>query len=152
MNHYPAYGPPTGGVSPIIPTIGISYEDGTYLKRLIKREGEVTVKITTRDKNIPVETFNILADIPGTSDSKEYLITGSHYDGHDISQGALDPASGVAIILEMARVLNLVKKGLKRRIRCLLFGAEETGLYGSRHYVKTHQKELENCRFMLNLD
>jgi hypothetical protein len=45
-----------------------------------------------------------------------------------------------------------VKDGLKRRIRCLFFGAEETGLYGSRYYVKTHQEELENCRFMLNLD
>jgi hypothetical protein len=152
MNHYPAYGPPTGGVSPIVPAIGISYEDGTFLRRLLKRQGEVTVKINTRDQNIPVKTYNVVADIPGKSNSDEYLITGCHYDGHDISQGALDPASGVAIILEMARVLNMVKRGLKRRIRCLLFGAEETGLYGSRYYVKTHNEELEKCRFMLNLD
>lgn len=152
MNHYPAYGPPTGGVSPLIPAIGISYEDGTFLQRLIKRVGEVKVKIKTKDSNISVETYNVVADIPGTSKSKEYVITGCHYDGHDISQGALDPASGVAIIMEMARVLNMVKSDLKRRIRCILFGAEETGLHGSRYYVKTHQDELENCRFMLNLD
>ncbi|NIN63890.1 MAG: aminopeptidase, partial [Anaerolineae bacterium] len=31
MNHYPAYGPPTGGISPIIPAVGISYEDGSFL-------------------------------------------------------------------------------------------------------------------------
>ena len=36
MNHYPAYGPPTGCVSPIIPAIGVSYEDGKYLKRILE--------------------------------------------------------------------------------------------------------------------
>jgi Zn-dependent M28 family amino/carboxypeptidase len=152
MNHYPAYGPPTGGVSPLIPAIGISYEDGTFLQRLVKREGEVKVRIKTTDKNIPIKTYNVVADILGTSNSKDYVITGCHYDGHDISQGALDPASGVAIIMEMTRVLNMVKSSLKRRVRCILFGAEETGLYGSRYYVKTHKEELEDCRFMLNLD
>lgn len=152
MNHYPAYGPPTGGVSSIIPALGISYEDGTFLQRLIERAGEVKVKIVTTDQNLPIETYNVVADIPGTSSSKEYLITGCHYDGHDISQGANDPASGVAVIMEMARVLNMVKGKLKRRVRCLFFGAEETGLHGSRYYVKKHADELENCRFMLNLD
>jgi Zn-dependent M28 family amino/carboxypeptidase len=46
----------------------------------------------------------------------------------------------------------MVKSKLKRRIRFLLFGAEETGLHGSRYYVKTHKDELDDCRFMLNLD
>ena len=152
MNHYPAYGPPTGGISPIIPAIGISYEDGTFLQRLVKREGEVKVRIKTTDKNMPVETYNVVGEIPGTSKGKEYLVTGCHYDGHDISQGALDPASGVVVVMEMARVLNMVKSKLKRRIKFLLFGAEETGLHGSRYYVKAHQDELDDCRFMLNLD
>ena len=152
MNHYPAYGPPTGGISPLIPCVGIAYEDGTFLQRLIEREGEVTVKIKTTDKNIPVETYNVVGDIPGTAGGNEYLVTGSHYDGHDISQGALDPASGAVIVMEMARVLSMVKGDLKRRIRFLLFGAEETGLHGSRYYVKEHEDELGDCRFMLNLD
>jgi hypothetical protein len=152
MNHYPAYGPPTGGISSIIPAIGISYEDGTFLQRLVKREGEVKVRIKTTDKNMPVESYNVIGDIPGTKENKEHVITGCHYDGHDISQGAQDPASGVAVVMEMARVINMVKDRLKMRARFILFGAEETGLYGSRHYVKTHQDELDDCRFMLNLD
>ena len=71
MNHYPAYGPPTGGINPVIPSIGIAYEDGTFLQRLVAREGEVTVRIKTTDKNLPVETYNVIADIPGTSNDKE---------------------------------------------------------------------------------
>ena len=152
MNHYPAYGPPTGGISPIIPCIGIAYEDGTFLQRLVAREGEVKVRIKTTDKNHPVETYNVVADVPGTSSDKEYVVTGSHYDGHDISQGAYDPASGVVTVMEMARMLSLVREKLKRRVRFLMFGAEETGLHGSRYYVKEHAGELGDCRFMLNLD
>jgi hypothetical protein len=52
MNQYPAYGPQTGGISPIIPSISVSYEDGMYLVRTLEREGEVNLKIKTGDKNI----------------------------------------------------------------------------------------------------
>ncbi|MBW1857350.1 MAG: M28 family peptidase [Deltaproteobacteria bacterium] len=152
MNRRPAYGPITGGVSPIIPAIGITYEDGTFLQRLVKREGKVKIRIRTTDKNLDVTTHNVIADVPGTSGEKEYVMTGSHYDGHDISQGAHDPASGVVVVLEMARVLNMVKDKLKRRIRFLCFGAEETGLWGSYNYADAHQDELSDCRFILNLD
>ncbi|MBS7630292.1 M28 family peptidase [Candidatus Bathyarchaeota archaeon] len=152
VNQYPAYGPQTGGVSPIIPAISISYEDGCFLSRLIEREKIVKVRITTTDKNIDITSFNVVCDIPGTSDSKEYVLAGSHYDGHDISQGALDPASGAVTIIEMARVLNMVKDKIKRRIRLVCFGAEEVGLLGSYNYVEQHSSEMEDLRFMLNLD
>ena len=152
MNHYPAYGPPTGGISPIIPSVGLAYEDGSFIQRLLAREGEVKIKITTTDKNLEVTTHNIIADIDGTSNDKEYVITGSHYDGHDISQGAVDPASGAVVVMEMARVLNMVKDKLKRRIRFMCFGAEETGLFGSYYHTSAHEDELADCRFMLNLD
>ena len=152
MNHYPAYGPPTGGVSPIIPSVGLAYEDGTFIQRLLKREGEVTIKITTTDKNMEVTTHNIIGDVDGTSGDKEHVVTGSHYDGHDISQGAVDPASGAVVVMEMARVVNMVKDKLKRRIRFMCFGAEEIGLFGSYAYTAMHEDELDDCRFMLNLD
>ncbi len=152
MNHYPAYGPPTGSISPIIPSVGVSYEDGSYLTRLLEREGEVKVRITTTDENREMTTYNVICDIPGSNDDVEYVITGSHYDGHDISQGAVDPASGAVTVMEMARVLNMIKDQLKRRIRFICFGAEEIGLFGSYNYVAQHEDEMEALRFMLNLD
>lgn len=36
----------------------------------------------------------------------EYLVVGSHLDGYDISQGAVDPASGAVIVMEIARNLS----------------------------------------------
>ena len=152
MNHYPAYGPPTGCISPIIPSVGVSYEDGSYLARLLEREGDVKMRITTTDRNMEMTTYNVVCDIPGTSDDIDYVLSGSHYDGHDISQGAVDPASGAVTVLEMARVLNMVKDELKRRVRLVCFGAEEIGLFGSYDYVAEHEDEMEALRFMLNLD
>jgi len=153
MNHYPAYGPPTGGISPVVPAVGISYEDGSYLVRLTERSDEATVKIKTTDTNYDVETYNVICDVePNDPVDDEYVVVGSHYDGHDISQGAMDPASGVVIVMEIARTLNKVKKNLKRRVRCICFGAEEIGLFGSYNYVAMHENEMDKARFMLNLD
>jgi aminopeptidase YwaD len=152
MNHYPAYGPPTGSISPIIPAVGISYEAGSYLVRLLKRSDEVTIKITTTAKNLEVESYNVICDVPGTTDDKEFVVAGSHYDGHDISQGAVDPASGAVTVLEIARNLWKIRRQLKRRVRLICFGAEETGLFGSYNYVAKHSEEMKDIRFMLNLD
>jgi hypothetical protein len=60
MNQYPAYGPQTGGVSPIMPAISVSYEDGSFLSRLIEREKEVTVRITTTDRNMDITSYNVV--------------------------------------------------------------------------------------------
>lgn len=153
MNHYPAYGPPTGGISPVIPAIGISHEDGSFLVRLMEREGKVVVRIKTTDENLDVQTWNVLADVvPDNPADDEYIVVGSHLDGHDISQGATDPASGAVTVMEIARVLCMLKDKLKRRVRCMTFGAEEIGLYGSHAYAREHADELDKCRFMLNLD
>ncbi|HUS78302.1 MAG TPA: M28 family peptidase [Patescibacteria group bacterium] len=152
VNKAAGFGPITGGITPIVPAIGISYEDGAFLQRLVERAGRVKVRIKTTDVNLDVTTYNVIADVEGESVDRDYVLTGSHYDGHDIAQGAMDPASGAVVVMEMARVLNMVKAKLKRRIRFLCFGAEETGLYGSYNYSAAHEGELADCRFMLNLD
>ena len=152
MNHYPAYGPPTGSISPIIPSVGVSHEIGSFLTRLLHREGDVRVRLTTTDENRRMTTYNVICDLTGSPEDEEYVLVGCHYDGHDIAQGALDPASGAVVVMEMARVFSKVEKSLRRRLRLVLFGAEENGLFGSRNYVARHEDELASLRFMLNLD
>jgi len=152
MNQHPSMGPPTGGVSPIIPAIGLGYEDGMFLVRLLKRKGKVKLKIETTDKNLEMTSYNVVADIPGTIGGKEYVLAGAHYEGHDIAQGAMDSGSGAATVIEMARVLNMLRDKIKRRIRFVCFGVEEIGLWGSRAYAEQHDAEMADLRFMLNLD
>jgi Zn-dependent M28 family amino/carboxypeptidase len=77
---------------------------------------------------------------------------GCHYDGHDISQGAGDPASGAVSVLEAARVLAKYTLALPCTVRFALWGVEEIGLLGSTEYVKAHADELSDIRFYLNMD
>jgi Zn-dependent M28 family amino/carboxypeptidase len=157
VNHYPAYGPATGGVGnrgrgALIPGISINKEDGAFIQRLIKRHGSVNIRLVTTDELSPMISWNISGDLPGNVNTQEVIMLGSHYDGHDISQGAVDPASGVAAVLEAARVLANYAAPLPRTLRFVLWGIEEIGLLGSRAYVEEHSGELENIRFYLNMD
>ena len=157
VNHYPGYGPATGGIghrgkAGPIPGISIAKEDGAFIKRLIERKGPVTVRINTSDSLAPMTSWNIIGELPGEQSSDEFILLGSHYDGHDISQGAVDPASGVAAVLEAARVLTKHAAPLPRTIRFVAWGIEEIGLLGSNAYVETHADELKNMRFYLNMD
>jgi len=152
MNHYPAYGPPTGGISPIIPAVGVSYEDGMYLVRMLERKGEVKLRLETKCRNLDVDTWNVVGDLKGTAGSDEWLVYGAHYEGHDIAVGALDDATGAAVVMELGRTLAKEKEHLKHNIRFICFGAEEIGLYGSRAYCEAHLDFMEKIRFMMNFD
>jgi len=156
VNHYPGYGPVTGGVGHdgegLIPGIGLSEENGAYLQRLLKSHGEVRIRLTSTDHSEPMTSWNILGDLPGAEKPQEIVMLGSHYDGHDISQGAEDPASGVVSVLEAARLLSTYAPDLPCTVRFAFWGVEEIGLLGSTAYVEQHAAELPHIRFYLNMD
>jgi len=156
VNHYPGYGPATGSVGHsgegLIPGISISKEDGAFIQRLMKREGEVNIRLVTTDHSQPMTSWNVIGELPGRQDSDQVVMLGCHYDGHDISQGAGDPASGAVSVLEAARVLAKYVPTLPCTVRFALWGVEEIGLLGSKGYVKAHADELSDIRFYLNMD
>jgi Iap family predicted aminopeptidase len=157
VNHYPAYGPATGGIghqgdAGLIPGISISREDGAFIQRLMKRKGEVRVRLLTTDRTEPTESWNVIGDLQGSQHPEEVVMLGCHYDGHDISQGAQDPASGAVAVMEAARVLATHARELPRTVRFVLWGVEEIGLLGSKAYAEVHAQELSDLRFYLNMD
>ena len=109
VNHYPAYGPATGGIGSndegLIPAISLSHEDGAFVQRMLQRKGEVRVRLRSTDCTEPMTSWNVVGELPGSSEEAEIVMLGCHYDGHDISQGAVDPASGAVAVMEAARVL-----------------------------------------------
>ncbi|MCA9995642.1 MAG: M20/M25/M40 family metallo-hydrolase [Anaerolineales bacterium] len=156
VNHYPAYGPATGGVGnggeALIPAISVAMEDGALMSRLIKRYGEVKIRLKSSDRCEPMVSWNVIGDLPGTTHPDEIVMLGCHYDGHDISQGAIDPASGAVSVMEAARVLAQYATNLPRTVRFALWGIEEIGLIGSRSYAAQHEAELDKVRFYFNMD
>lgn len=157
VNHYPGYGPATGGIghlngASLIPGISLAKEDGAFLQRLVKRHGRVQLRLTSSDECTPMTSWNVVGDLPGAERPEQVVMLGCHYDGHDISQGATDPASGVVALLEAARVLAQYAAPLPTTIRFALWGVEEIGLIGSTQYVADHTAELDGLRFYLNMD
>ncbi len=160
VNHYPGYGPATGGIgyddpnsgAALIPGISLSMEDGAFIQRLIQRHGQVEVHLRSTDVNEAVVSWNVIAEIRGKQNPDSIVMLGCHYDGHDISQGAADPASGTVALMEAARVLANHAGDLTSTIRFALWSAEEIGLIGSTQYVQQHSESLDNIRFYLNMD
>jgi Zn-dependent M28 family amino/carboxypeptidase len=98
-------------------------------------------------------SWNVIGDLPGRRWPEQIVMFGSHYDGHDISQGAADPASGTVAVMEAARVLaRYAQDQLGATVRVALWGVEEIGLIGSTMYAREHANELDNIRFYLNMD
>jgi len=72
---------------------------------------------------------NILAERPGTNPKAGSIVLAAHYDSVLNSPGADDNASGVAVVLEMARLF--AEKPTPRTLKIVFFDQEEVGLLGS---------------------
>lgn len=143
-----------GGQPAAIVGVGVSWETGSAILRLARRAGGVArLRVTTTGRFFDNTSYNVVGDIPGATCPEELVIAGAHYDGHDISQGALDDGAGTVVCLEAARVLAaLPRDAIGRTLRFVLFCGEETGLYGSWAYTAAHEDEAGRTRFVLNLD
>ncbi|MEM7245833.1 MAG: M20/M25/M40 family metallo-hydrolase, partial [Acidobacteriota bacterium] len=132
-------------------------DDGTWFQSFTVSDGPGGRPVTAR---------NVVGVLPGSKDSwgEQSVVLGAHHDhlgrgwpdvhsGDEgrIHPGADDNASGVAVLLELARVL-VSEGGGSRNLVVVAFGAEESGRHGSRHYVKNPTLPLDQVHSMINLD
>ncbi len=119
----------------------------------------VRMAVTTEERE-EVKARNVLGLLPGSdpAHSDEVVVIGAHYDhlglepDGAVMNGANDNSSGVAVMLELAR---LWQEHAVRPARSVLFAAwdgEEVGLVGSRYYVQNPSYPLTRTVAMLNLD
>ncbi len=90
-----------------------------------------------------VPAHDVIARIPGSTWPDEWVIHGNHHDAW--VNGAADPVSGLAPLLEEARAFGtLLKSGWrpKRTIVLCAWDGEEQGLLGSTEWAETHAEEL----------
>jgi len=98
----------------------------------------------------PAVSGNLVAWIPGRDPSRA-VILGAHIDSSN-NPGAMDDGSGSAILVEIARVLDAAQIQPPTDLYLAWFGSEEVGLYGSAHFVDTHQDVLDRTVAMLQID
>ena len=99
------------------------------------------------------EAVNIIATIPPNSDaaSDDILLITAHYDTVDDVPGANDNGSGVAVVLELARLLANAETDTE--IRFIFFDVEEIGLIGAINYVLDKSDyEIDRTIGVLNFD
>ena len=98
---------------------------------------------------------NIEAVLPGQGAADEIIVVGAHYDSVADSPGADDNASGVAALLELARLL--AGTTLPRTVRFVAFANEEAPFFygdemGSNLYAARAQAQGEHVEAMLSLE
>jgi N-acetylated-alpha-linked acidic dipeptidase len=145
-----------------IPVLPISYEDAQplleHLEGPVAPEawrgalpltyhigpGPATVRLTVELDSETRPVHNVIAMLRGSDFPDQWVIYGNHHDAW--VNGAQDPASGAAALLETARaVAELARQGWKpkRTLVFALWDAEEFGLVGSTEWVEKHLEELQ---------
>ncbi len=113
-----------------------------------------SITIDLENRFIPdYQTQNVSGFIQGQTDTCVALI--AHYDhlgtfGEAVYAGANDNASGVAMLLELAKYFK--QHPPHYSIQLIFFGAEEASFYGSEYYVANPLYPLEKTKLVINFD
>jgi len=130
--------------------------------KAINKKNELTISLTSEIIREERAGHNVIGFIDNGAENT--VVIGAHYDhlgyGDEgslyrgkkaIHNGADDNASGVAVMIELARVLK--NSGLKaNNYMTIAFSAEEKGLLGSSFFVKNPTIELDKINYMMNMD
>ena len=110
---------------------------------------------------------NVVAIVEGWDPvlKHEYIVIGAHYDhlGYivanidskdsvQIFRGADDNASGVAVMVELARLARMQSINFRRSLIFVAFGGEEVGMSGSWYFANMGFEQMDKVVFMVNFD
>jgi Zn-dependent M28 family amino/carboxypeptidase len=122
-----------------------------------------TIKAAARLDKKAVESANLVARLPGSDPQlkKEYVVLSAHIDhvgigepvnGDRIYNGAMDNASGVAVLLDVAAFLKKHPENLKRSLLFVLVTGEEKGLLGSKYFAAHPTVDPKSIVADINID
>ncbi len=120
-----------------IPAISVDKKQG----KILKKTKYAKISIKTYIKNS--ESKNIILKL---GEGKRKIIIGAHYDSWFNTQGAIDNASGISILLELSKLLSQIN--LESEIWLVAFSGEELGLWGSKYFADSYQ----DIDLMINID
>ncbi|HET9959874.1 MAG TPA: M28 family peptidase [Polyangiaceae bacterium] len=128
--------------NPLVPSLS---HDAT---RQLLRERLQLLRLPWTEQQLdqPVGLVNLYVDLPGATEPEEVVLVAAHYDAY--FGGADDNSTGVAALLELARVLPSFR--FARTVRLAFFDLEELGCRGATLY--TQRVALERHRIVFVLD
>jgi len=135
-----------------IPLFNISNIAGKRMLEELKKGTHIFIKYAAKTTIKPGNPKTVIATLKG--ESEDYYIVCAHGDSDSGGPGADDNASGVAGVMEIARILKILVRNKtlplpRYSIRFIIWGSET---FSSNSYVKLHSKKLEHIRGVINFD
>jgi aminopeptidase Y len=138
-------------------TVGVGYSGGIPVLFSTYSLGEQWSMTAGLELRMVVDVFrgtatsyNVLAETT-TGDPNNTIMVGAHLDSVNQGPGIQDNGSGSAAILETA--VQMARVEPRNKVRFAWWGAEESGLLGSTHYVSNlSQEEVDQITLYLNFD
>jgi Zn-dependent M28 family amino/carboxypeptidase len=123
----------------------------------------VSIKAKAKLDKKDIDSANIVAKLPGSDPSlkSEYVVLSAHIDhigigepinGDKIYNGAMDNASGSAVLLDVAASLKKSPEALKRSLLFVFVTAEEKGLLGSKYFAQYPTVDPQSMVANINID
>jgi len=124
-------------------------------------EMNLDASVTFSNQIKQIKSNNVAALWPGNERSDEYVIYMAHWDhlgvnnsfkGDSIFNGAVDNATGISALLQIARAFTVLPEKQARSVLFLAVTAEEQGLLGSQYYAENPLLPLDKTVAAINMD
>ena len=123
----------------------------SYIRQQLENLGNVEIhEFKVRGQNHQNFILNLPAHTESSGKQKPPILIGAHYDTAPGTPGADDNATGVAVLLELAK--SFATEPAKYPIRLVAFDMEEYGLLGSEQYATELQQQQQPLRLMISLE
>ncbi len=135
-----------------IPVFNISNYAGAILKEELQKKVTIIIQYSTSTTIRSGNPLTVVASLEGRSD--DYYIVCAHGDSDSGGPGADDNASGVAGVLEVARLMkSLIDRDKsiipKYSIKFIVWGSE---YFSTENYVKKNSMHLDKIKAVINFD
>jgi len=120
---------------PKIPAAAVTVEDAMWMRRLADKGQQIVVQLQMEARMLEEsESFNVIAEIPGSERPEEVVVMGGHYDSWDVGQGVHDDGAACIAAWQALRLIDRLGLQPRRTLRVVLWTNEENGLRGGKAY------------------
>ncbi|OBV38342.1 M20/M25/M40 family metallo-hydrolase [Janthinobacterium psychrotolerans] len=135
-----------------IPAAAVTVEDALLIGRLAAR-GPMKMHLTLTPQNLPeADSYNVIADWPGTDKADEVVIVSGHLDSWDLATGAHDDGAGVVAAMGVIETLKKLDYRPRRTIRVIAWMNEENGGRGGQAYFEANKQALGKQYAAIEMD
>ena len=126
-----------------IPAAAVTTEDAMLMTRLAAR-GPLSMHLTVTPQILPdADSFNVIADWPGTDKADEIVVVSGHLDSWDLATGANDDGAGIISAMGVIETLKKLDFHPRRTIRVIAWMNEENGGAGAAGYLAANKAKAD---------